>query len=955
MTSISFHGNSHGIQVGDNRGSITAGFHLHPERPETPPNPLSTVPYARDPDFVSRDTLLNRIHEKSSVPGSRIALVGLGGVGKSQLAIEYSYQIRTESPATWIFWVHASSEARFEQSFWDIADQVKIPGRQDPAVNIYRLVESQLRDEKKGRWVFILDNADDDEFLCSLPPNGTGTLAREDPNVSIKPLLEYVPRSRNGSVIITSRSREVTLKMVHHQDIIEVKPMEKSEAMKLLQIHLGQPREDQESHLLLEALEYIPLAVVQAASYVREQGSRYSVSKYLRDFRESDRKATRLMEREAGHLYRDWEAKNSILVSWQISFDHIRQIKRSAAELLSLMSFFDRQGIPERLIRLQPEFNHRSTSELLDDSIDGNSSTSDVDFDFEDDIMTLRNYSFISVSENGSSFMMHRLVQLTTRAWLKSHGVMEPWKEIFISNLNRKFPIGKYEHWEKCRSLFPHVRSAMLHRPESQGYLLKWATLLYRGAWYASESGNISDVREMALKSRDERVILLGAEHEEALESTAILARAYSLEGCWEKAEELQIQVMETRKKKLGEDHPDTLSSMASLASTYCSQGQWDEAEKFKLQVVQGRIRKLGEHHPETLKSMTDLSSTYLHQSRWEEAEKLNIQAIATYKRALGADHPDTLLSMASLASTYNGQGRLDEAESLRMQVMKTQRTKLGEDHPHTLASLSSLVGIYIDQGRWDEAEKLNIRLNETCERKLGEAHPHTLTSLNGLAHIHLHQDRYEQAKKLHVQIIETCMKKLDEDHPVTLRSLENLALTYRYQSRWEEAEKLEVQVMETRKRKLGEDHPETLGSMSILASIYTQQGQCSKAEQLQVKVMETRKRKLGEDHPDTLSSMTSLAVAYCRHRRWEEAEQLDVQVMETRKRKLGEDHPDTLSSMANLAFTWKSSGNDAEAVKLLRDCLVKQQQTLGQNHPDTLSTSEALLEWETEKLDING
>ncbi|KAJ5140331.1 hypothetical protein N7448_003739 [Penicillium atrosanguineum] len=79
------------------------------------------------------------------------------------------------------------------------------------------------------------------------------------------------------------------------------------------------------------------------------------------------------------------------------------------------------------------------------------------------------------------------------------------------------------------------------------------------------------------------------------------------------------------------------------------------------------------------------------------------------------------------------------------------------------------------------------------------------------------------------------------------------------------------------------------------------------------------------------------------------------VQVMETRKRKLGEDHPDTLSSMANLAFTWKSSGNDAEAVKLLRDCLVKQQQTLGQNHPDTLSTSEALLEWETEKLDING
>ncbi|KAF3010215.1 hypothetical protein E8E15_001317 [Penicillium rubens] len=235
---------------------------MPPERPETPTNPFSTVPFARDLDFVSRDALLRRIHEKSLVPGSRIALVGLGGVGKSQLAIEYSYQVRSESPATWVFWVHASNAARFDQSFRSIADQVKIPGRQDPKVNILNLVENWLRDEKIGKWVCILDNVDDDQLLCSVPAAGKGDPISGLTNASTKPLLEYVPRSGNGSTIITSRTREVALKMVDHKDLIEVQPMERSQALDLLQRKLAQPEESQESRQRQATLEIEPLAVL---------------------------------------------------------------------------------------------------------------------------------------------------------------------------------------------------------------------------------------------------------------------------------------------------------------------------------------------------------------------------------------------------------------------------------------------------------------------------------------------------------------------------------------------------------------------------------------------------------------------------------------------------------------------------------------------------------------------
>ncbi|PQE24997.1 hypothetical protein CJF32_00009547 [Rutstroemia sp. NJR-2017a WRK4] len=135
------------------------------ERSETPPNPSIVIPFSRDTDFVERGTILDQIYQKCTVSGSRTALVGLGGVGKSQLAIEYAYRTRDRSPETWIFWVHASNAARFEQSFRDIANCVKIPGRQNLQANIFQLVCDWLRNDRKGKWVLILDNMDDAGFL----------------------------------------------------------------------------------------------------------------------------------------------------------------------------------------------------------------------------------------------------------------------------------------------------------------------------------------------------------------------------------------------------------------------------------------------------------------------------------------------------------------------------------------------------------------------------------------------------------------------------------------------------------------------------------------------------------------------------------------------------------------------------------------------------------------------
>ncbi|CAG8947001.1 unnamed protein product [Penicillium salamii] len=195
---------------------------------------------------------------------------------------------------------------------------------------------------------------------------------------------------------------------------------------------------------------------------------------------------------------------------------------------------------------------------------------------------SLRDFSFISVSKDSTFFTMHRLVQLTIHAWLKSRGQIDEWREIFINNLCREFPMCEYENWG-------------MSSPKA---LQQWATLLYRAAYYASQSGSIADTREMATKSREQRMILLGGKHEEVLNSTIILAKAYWLEGQWEEAEQLLVQAIKSQKTKLGEEHPSTLVSVANLASTYRSQKHLEEAKHIDMHVIKTSKAKLGEEIP---------------------------------------------------------------------------------------------------------------------------------------------------------------------------------------------------------------------------------------------------------------------------------------------------------------------------------------------------------------------
>jgi hypothetical protein len=225
-----------------------------------------------------------------------------------------------------VFWVHASNAARFEQSFRDIANCVKIFGRQNPQANILQLVHDWLRSDRKGKWVLILDNVDDADILVKSQSTDQDGHTNSKGGEKVRPLVEYLPQCPNGSILITTRNKSAALKLVEPRDIIAVEPMDRADGLALFERRLGSRDDSEDIVELAMALEFMPLAIVQAAAYVSQRVPRYSVRQYLHDFRRSDRKRTSLLNYDGEQLCRDWEAKNSIIITWQISFDHIREI-----------------------------------------------------------------------------------------------------------------------------------------------------------------------------------------------------------------------------------------------------------------------------------------------------------------------------------------------------------------------------------------------------------------------------------------------------------------------------------------------------------------------------------------------------------------------------------------------------------------------------------------------------
>ncbi|KAL2864142.1 uncharacterized protein BJX67DRAFT_225831 [Aspergillus lucknowensis] len=736
------------------------------------------VPFLRSVNFVGREEELAKIEDLTQIGQSRIAICGLGGVGKTQIAIELAYRTRERDPSCSILWIPCTSYASVEQAYLGIAETLAIQGVQPTEVKEH--VKTYLSRNRGQKWLLIFDNADDVDMWF-----GGGSVTTS--------LIDFLPQSEQGCILFTTRNRKLAVKLAS-SSVINISEPDTKTGLKILEnglIRKGLLEKKEAAVALLEQLMFLPLAITQAAAYISSND--IELGDYTTLLQEQELDVIEVLSEDFEGEGRYKEIINPVATTWLISFQQIQQKDPLAVEYLAFMACINPRDIPQSLL---PEAMSKKKR--------------------IDALGILKAFSFINEQGKDNTLSLHRLVYLATRNWLRKQGQFSLYIQKAADHFSQVFPNNNHENQKIWRKYLPHALS-MINEEAFKTEQRRYVKLIRNIARCLQADGRYNEAvmlfeDNMNLQKRGESYHDLSA-----LTAMADLGSIYCIQGRWNEAEKLEMQVMETSKTVLGAEHPDTLRSMVNLALTYLNQGQWNEAEKLSIQVMETFKTVLGAEHPSTLSTMANLASTYGRQGRWNEAEKLFVQVMETRKTVLGAEHPDTLTSMANLALIYLKQGQWKEAEELQAKELELCSKALGPEHPNTLTSVANLASTYWSHGQWNEAEKLFVQVMETFKTVLGAEHPSTLSTMANLASTYRKQEQWNKAEKLEVQVMETRKTVLGAEHPDTLTSMNNLAKTWHSQKKTHDAFALMGECLLLRNRVLGSFHPHSISSSRSL------------------------------------------------------------------------------------------------------------------------------------------
>lgn len=712
---------------------------------------------------------------------------------KSQIAIELAHQVHVESPHVSVFWIHASSIDRFRDGYHSIVDECDIPGRDNQKCDKMMLLKEWL--EKKHRnWLMIIDNADEASFFTS-----RGELSQSKSKTRTEQsILEYLPESSHGSILVTTRNRAAGVKFTKSRadDLVEVNTMTDEESECLIRSALTDDNStDSEIHQLVNLLGRLPLALAQAAAFMHENV--ISVNEYIELYNESDETQMDLLSESFETLGRDSEVPNAVTTTFIVSINQIKERDPKAIDILCLIAFVDQHDIPKSLLQGKVK----------------------RPIDLTKSLGTLKAFSLVTAGERGS-FSLHRLVQLVMRKWLIIEDKFEDQTTQAMDIIAELFPNAKFEQWSACAMYLPHAQSILGFVPELHGEDLRRRLYLQEGiAYYLWTQGYYNEAENLDLLIVEENKKKFGIEHPETLESLEGLASTYESQGKWAEAVDLDRLIVDIREKTLGPTHELTLTHKVCLAKLLNRQGQLTEAESLMLEVLETEKSLLGEDHESTIDTMAALGANYIEMGQLEKAEDLTKCAWGWRKKIYGLEHNHTLDAATTLGVIYFDQDRLQEAEKLTLQTVEAQENNLGPKHPGTLTSKGNLVRIYREMEEWGKAEELALWVIRENSKRVGIAHYDTLVSRQKLVDIYFHKGLVELADTLEDRILEDSIRSLGLNHPFTLRCMHDTAITRKRQGRIPEAIQLMVQVVSQREKVLGSFHDDTLMPFGTLCT----------------------------------------------------------------------------------------------------------------------------------------
>jgi tetratricopeptide (TPR) repeat protein len=726
-----------------------------------------SIPYQRNPFFTGREELLARLHARlhTESSGSRIqilAMSGLGGIGKTQVALEYAYRYRHNYRA--IFWVAAETPEVLLAEFVRLAEPLTLAVYPGQGVSeLAALVMDWLNRHRD--WLLIFDNVDCLESVRDYLPVGS---------------------DGNGQILLTTRAMAAG----GLAEILSIEEMQGVEGELLLLRRAGllaanAPVEETDDEVrgfaaqLVVELGGLPLAIDQAGAYITETGC--SLSHYLRLFCEC--RAQLLVRRGVfppGH-------PEPVAATWKLCFQRIEGTV--ALDLLRLCAFLAPDSIPETILLQGACISDSRLVRLATDPLE-----------LDNALATLRGYSLIRRNADYSSVSLHRLVQAVLCDALKPAG-RRVWARRAIRALGKALPEPDPVHWREWQCYLPHIFNCVrliddYHLVSQEvGELLSQAGAMLRHYARYAEAEKLC---ERALHMNEQ---VLGVEHPGTAASLDYLATVLGIQRKYEQAARLYERALQIREQALGPAHPETASTINNLALLYTNWRRYHEAQDLYQRALQIREQALGPEHPDTATTLDNLALLYRQQSHYEQAEPLFKRALQIREHALGLAHPMTASTLNNLAVLYRLCGNYEQAEPLFKRALQIRELSLGPEHPATATALSNLAFLARLQGQHERSLRFYEQALRIREQAFGPEHPNTTITWLNMGELYQEIGANEQAERALQRALLTHEQAFGSEHPRVGSILEVYIKFLQHQGRDEEARPFEQRIQAMRVR----------------------------------------------------------------------------------------------------------------------------------------------------------
>lgn len=784
--------------------------------------PIFNVP-SKNMFFTGRKKHIEQLHESLKLNGAMAlsqpqAISGLGGIGKTQTAVEYAYKYKAEYKA--VFWVNADSKESIISSFVKIAGLLNLPVKDDKD---QELIAASVKHwlETNSSWLMIFDNADDPKLVE-----------------------KYFPFQSKGHIILTSRAQIfANLRIMKPLKMDEMSPDESKQFLLSRTGRNDNPLNQIETDAidqLGKELDYFPLALEQAGAFIHEKSS--SFNDYLISYR---KRGLELLEETKSDT-------KSIATTWSLNFEQVKQTSNASIDLLYVSAFLSPYSIPLELIA----HGAKQLGPALSVSL------TDVDSDPVTLIKVLEplsKYSLISLDPVSHTYSIHRMVQAVLKDKMDSD-TRRQWTERTIKAVDKAFPDVEFKNWDVCEIMIPHAKFCLELIQKSNFELQEAARLLNKAGKYLTERALFAEAKQFFEQTLDIRKNILAMDHPDLAETYNDFAGLYHYQGKYKEAEVFYNNALDIRKKSLVKDHPDLAETYNDFAGLYYTQGKYKEAEEFYNNALDIRKQILVEDHPDLAKTYHDLAGLYRAQGKYKEADEYYHTSLNIRKKILVGDHPDLANTLGGLGLIYEEQGKYEEAEEYYNNALNIEKKVLGEDHPGLATTLNNLGSLYHDQGKYKEAEEYYNNALNIKKKVLGEDHPSLAATLNNLGLLYQDQGKYKEVEVYYNNALIIKKKALGEDHPDLAVTLYNLGSLFQARGKYKEAEVYYNNALNIEKKALGDDHPDSAKTLYKLGSLYQDQAKYSKAKPLFIKAIEIIEKSFGKESPLIVPYLTNFA-----------------------------------------------------------------------------------------------